>query len=358
MVSIRFENVTKKFRDVMAVDNLNLEIRNKEFLTILGPSGGGKSSVLNIIAGLEPQSSGRVYFDEILIDRVPPERRDVAMVFQSYALYPHMNVFENVAFGLKLRKLSKGDINARVRETAASLNIDRFLSRRPHELSGGERQRVALARAIVRSPKAFLLDEPLSNIDAKLRVAMRAELIRLHKRLRTTFVYVTHDQVEAMTMADRIGVLNNGRLMQLGSPLEIFRKPENRFVAEFIGMPPMNFFECTLSQDGCLNTCLGNLKMPLDAPMDKVKSRGLVAGIRPQNVSVSKRQIEDAIAESEVYAVEPLGTETIVDLKVGDDVFKAVAPGDFSSQIGDRVWVSVDISKVHLFDKETEKCIV
>ena len=246
MVVVRLEKITKKFKNIIAVNEVSLEVKDKEFYILLGPSGSGKSTTLNIIAGLEEPTSGYVYFDGEIVNDVPPEKRDVAMVFQTFALYPHMTAFDNIAFPLRIRKYPKTEIRERVNRVAEMLRIKHLLEKKPYELSGGERQRVALARAIVREPKLFLLDEPLSNIDAKLRVHMRAELIRLQKELGITTIYVTHDQVEAMTMGDKIAVMNHGKIMQIGRPIEVFKKPANLFVAGFIGTPPMNFFDCSL----------------------------------------------------------------------------------------------------------------
>ena len=372
MVGVRLENLCKRFGNVTAADNINLEVRDKEFFIFLGPSGGGKSTLLNVMAGLEPPTSGHVYFDGELVDGIPPEKRDVAMVFQSYALYPHMKIFDNIAFPLKTRKTPVSEIRRRVKETAEMLGIAGFLNRRPHELSGGERQRVALARAIVRKPKVFLLDEPMSNVDAKLRVGLRAELIRLQKMLQTTMVYVTHDQVEAMTMADRVGVLSQGKLVQVDEPLEIYEHPADLFVAGFIGSPPMNFFDCSYKEkDGkkYLQTADFALGIP-EGIAQTIRERSteleLILGIRPQEISVCREQVPDCI-EAEVYAVEPLGSETILDLKVGGElakaiterkVVKAITDATFRTKIGDKVFMSIDKDRIHVFEKKTQKCIV
>lgn len=365
MVKVTLDKITKKFGETIAIDNLSLEVKEGEFFILLGPSGCGKSTTLNIIAGLEEPTSGHVYFDDEIVDHLPPEKRDVAMVFQSYALYPHMTAYDNIAFSLKIKKVPKEEIKKRVNEVAELLRIHHLLNRKPYELSGGERQRVALARAIIRKPKAFLLDEPMSNIDAKLRVAMRGELIRLQKMLKTTTIYVTHDQVEAMTMGDRVAVLDKGKLMQVGSPLEIFERPANVFVAGFLGSPSMNFFDCTLQErekegKAFLETSYFSIEVSKDlAETIKTKASGseLMIGARPQHVLVSKKPVKGGI-ECEVYAVEPLGTETIVDLKVGDEVVRAVTGTIFEAQIGEKVWMNFDVNKLHIFDKRTEQCIV
>ena len=363
MVSVRLVNLSKRFRDVVAVDNVNLEIKDREFFILLGPSGAGKSTVLNLIAGLETPTSGYIYFDDKLMNDLPPEKRDVAMVFQTYALYPHMNAFDNIAFPLKVRKYPKDEIKRRVYEVAKMLKITYVLNKKPYEMSGGERQRVALARAIVREPKVFLFDEPLSNIDAKLRVYMRAELSRLQKDLKTTAIYVTHDQVEAMSMGDRVAVMNHGKVIQVGSPIEIFKKPANIFVAGFIGSPPMNFFPCRLrtNEEKFLDAEI--FKLPLDDELYKLiveRATGdeLVIGVRPNDLLVYTSDAPKWSFTAEVYAIEPLGTETIVNLKIKDNIYKAVVKPEFRAWIGDKVKVYVDPSRMHLFDAKTEQAIL
>jgi len=363
MVKIVFEDVVKKFGEVTAVDHLHLEIRDKEFFTLLGPSGGGKSTILNILAGLERVTSGNIYFDDLIVNDIPPEKRDVAMVFQSYALYPHMNVFDNIAFSLKIRKLARSEINKRVDYATGMLGIKELTKRKPHELSGGQRQRVALARAIVRQPKVFLLDEPMSNVDAKLRVPMRTELIRLQKALETTLVYVTHDQVEAMTMADRIAIIDQGLMRQLGRPLDIYHKPANMFVGGFIGSPSMNFFDCSLKTkdgEGLIETTMFSLGVGADIAgtvRDKATGSELVLGARPEDIKVHTGKQPESV-EAEVYAVEPLGNEIIVDLKIGDQIVKAVTDPTYSGKIGDSAWVTINKQRMHIFDKKTEQCLL
>lgn len=365
MVAVTLERVTKYFGSQLAVDNVDLQINDKEFFVLLGPSGCGKSTTLNMIAGLETPSHGKIYFDEQVVNDLPPERRDVAMVFQSFALYPTMTVFQNIAFPLTLRKVQRDEINRRVRETAALLKIEHLLHKKPYELSGGEKQRVALARAIIRQPKVFLLDEPLSNIDAKLRVYMRAELIRLQKDFRTTTIYVTHDQVEAMTMGDRVAVMNNGKIMQVGPPLDVFRKPSNIFVAGFIGTPPMNFFECTLSRDSDGGYVLDGKFFTIELDEEthrlisqKIEDDRVVVGIRPHDLQFTRERNRSGVFEAEIFAVEPLGTETVVDLQAGGDVYKLVTPGSFYGRIGEKILVMIPWEKVHLFDKKTGNLIL
>ncbi len=363
MVKVTLENVTKRFGDLVAVNSVNMEIKDKEFFFLLGPSGCGKTTTLNMIAGLEPITEGHIYFDDEPVDHIPPEKRDVAMVFQSYALYPFKNAFDNIAFPLKLRKIPKDEIKRRVKEVAELIGGADLLPKKPYEMSGGERQRIALARAIIRQPKVFLLDEPLSNIDAKLRVYMRAELIRLQKRLKTTTIYVTHDQMEAMTMADRIALMNDGIMSQIGEPLQIFEHPNDLFVSSFIGSPAMNFFDCNIKKKNrkeFLETAYFDLAISKDIAeiiKDQASSSELVLGVRPQNISVSKRRVKEGF-ETEVYAVEPLGTEIIIDIKIGDQIVKSVMPPSFSTKIGDMVWVNINKDKIHIFDKKTERCIL
>ena len=364
MVKVLLEKLTKKFGSALAVDGIDLEIRDKEFFVLLGPSGCGKTTTLNMIAGLEPITSGNIYFDGTLVNDIPPEKRDVAMVFQSYALYPQMNAFDNIAFPLKIRKLSTSEIKSRVEKTAEMLHIRPMLKKKPHELSGGERQRVALARAIVREPKAFLMDEPLSNVDAKLRVYMRAELIRLQKDLQTTTIYVTHDQVEAMSMADRVAIMNLGKVAQVSDAMTIFNHPADSFVGGFVGTPPMNFFDCDLVKKGqqvFLQTPHFAIKLDDEvAKLVEEKAAGseLTIGARPQDVSVTPRKSSEEDFEAEVYAVEPLGTETVVDLRVDDKIVKVVASHAFDSRIMDRVWACVNKKRMHLFNRSDGKAIL
>ena len=364
MASVRLEHVGKKFGSKSIVTDLSLEVKDHEFFVLLGPSGCGKTTTLNMIAGLEPITAGSLYFDEEKINEKPVEHRNVAMVFQGFALYPHMDAYDNIAFPLKLRKVPKDQIDKKVKEVASKLQISELLHRRPFQMSGGERQRVGLARAIVRNPSVFLLDEPLSNIDAKLRVEMRTELIRLHKELETTMIYVTHDQVEALTMADRIAVMNKGKILQLGEPMEIYHNPTTKFVAGFMGSPPMNFMEVTLSlENGQQYLKAPNLHVEIPVTMarkiqQRTSSTGLVLGIRPSNVEIFTQRTSPAQQEGEVYAVQPLGTETIVDIDVGGLIIKSVTPGTFKAEAGTKVWFSFGVDSLHVFDKGTEEAII
>ncbi len=361
MAEVRVLGLTKRFGDVIAVNNLSLEVKDKEFVVLLGPSGCGKTTTLRCIAGLETPDEGEIYIGDTLVNDLPPKERDVAMVFQSYALYPHMTVFQNIAFPLKLRKVPKDEIRERVRQTAELLRISHLLDRKPKQLSGGEAQRTALGRAIVRQPKVFLMDEPLSNLDAKLRVYMRAELKRLQKELQITTIYVTHDQVEAMTMADRIAVMNHGILQQYATPYEIYNSPSNLFVAGFIGSPPMNLVDCNFIEQGFLE--LEGFRIPLpdwmkDAIKQKASSSELVLGVRPENISIHRRGALDSHIKGEVYVIEPLGSDIVVNLRVGDALFKIRAPPDFRAKVGEELWISFNLDKIHIFDKKTEEAII
>jgi multiple sugar transport system ATP-binding protein len=364
LAKVWLKNLKKRFGDVVAVNNVSLEVRDKEFMVLLGPSGCGKTTILRCIAGLEFPDEGEIYIGDTLVNDLPPKDRDVAMVFQSYALYPHMKVFDNLAFPLKMRNVPKDQIVERVKHTAELLRITHLLDRKPKQLSGGEAQRVALGRAIVRNPRVFLMDEPLSNLDAKLRIYMRAELKRLQKDLGITTIYVTHDQVEAMTMADKVAIMNHGSLQQIGDAHEIFAHPVNLFVAGFIGSPPMNFMDCTLSEkDGLWFLEVGafNLPIPEDLGMiikEKMTSSELILGIRPEDISIGKKRTPEMLVEANVYVTEPMGSEIIVDLKVKDDLIKARTTPDFAISIGEKVWIGFNREKIHLFDKKTEAAII
>jgi len=364
LARVRLKNLTKRFGDVVAVNDVSVEVEDKEFLVLLGPSGCGKTTTLRCVAGLETPDEGEIYIGDTLVNELPPKDRDVAMVFQSYALYPHMKVFDNIAFPLKMRKVPKGEIEERVRRVAELLRITHLLDRKPKQLSGGEAQRVALGRAIVRDPRVFLMDEPLSNLDAKLRIYMRAELKRLQKDLGVTTVYVTHDQVEAMTMADEVAIMNLGVLQQLGDAHEIFDHPASLFVAGFIGSPPTNFMDCTLTEkNGSCFLDAGTFVLPIPDDIGKIikekaTSSELILGVRPEDISLGRKRAPEKFIEAEIYVTEPLGSEVIVDLKVGDNLVKAKATPDFSMSIGEKVWIGFNKEKMHLFDKKTEKAII
>jgi multiple sugar transport system ATP-binding protein len=361
MATVTFDGVWKRFGEVVAVNDLNLHINDGEFMVLVGPSGCGKTTSLRMIAGLEEISQGTLSIGDRVVNHVAPKDRDIAMVFQSYALYPHMTVRDNMAFGLKLRKTPKTEIERRVKEAAAMLSCENLLDRKPRELSGGQRQRVALGRAIVREPAVFLMDEPLSNLDAKLRVQTRAELARLHQRLGTTTVYVTHDQVEAMTMGQRIAVMSEARLQQVGSPQELYDHPDNRFVAGFIGSPSMNFLDVTADRSGESVTLKGaGIEIPLpDRYKGSFKSHAgdkLVVGVRPEHLEV-KVEGPAGVLNGRADVVEYLGNEELIHVSVGDrDV---VALIDSANRVlpGDDLALKVPLDKVHLFDPESTKAL-
>ncbi len=368
MASITFKNIVKTFEDgTTVVPDLNLEIKDKEFIILVGPSGCGKSTTLRMIAGLESVSSGELYIGDKLVNDVPPKNRDIAMVFQSYALYPHMTVYKNMAFALSLRKVDKAEIDRKVREAARILDIEQYLDRKPRALSGGQRQRVALGRAMVRDPKVFLLDEPLSNLDAKLRGEMRAQIARLHKRLGTTFVYVTHDQTEAMTMGDRIVVMRDGIINQIDTPENLYEHPNNMFVAGFIGTPQMNFITATLIRKGVYYFAeMGDICLPLpkrlqnNEDIKRYIGKQIIYGIRPEDLHVgSKWQMPKGENKIEVTAelAEMMGSEIYVYSNLGDNKLIAKIPSSEKIKTGMDVSLYFDIEKPHIFDRETEKLI-
>ncbi len=368
MSSVKLHGVYKRFDGgVTAVSDFNVDIEDKEFIILVGPSGCGKSTTLRMIAGLEEISEGELLIDDAVMNDVPPKDRDIAMVFQNYALYPHMTVFENMAFGLKLRKVPKDEIRRRVEEAAKILEIDHLLDRKPKALSGGQRQRVALGRAIVRSPKVFLLDEPLSNLDAKLRASMRTELSKLHQRLQTTFIYVTHDQVEAMTMGTRIVVMKDGFIQQIAAPTVLYDTPANLFVATFIGSPNMNTFRATVLDDnGTTYLSFGNTKIALPEAKGRKPEvmayvgKEVIVGVRPEAIhdeEVYINQYPDALADANVEVVEMMGHETYLYLLCeGQQMIARVSPRAHTKP-GDNIKVAFDVNKIHLFDAETEKTI-
>ncbi len=363
MATVELKNVRKIFgRNVIAVNRLDLEVKNEEFMVLVGPSGCGKSTTLRMIAGLENVDQGEIFIDRKLVNDIPPKDRDIAMVFQNYALYPHMTVYQNMAFGLRLRRYPQAEIDKRVREAAEILSISRFLNRKPKALSGGESQRVAVGRAIVRKPKVFLFDEPLSNLDAKLRVQMRAELSKLHARLKATIIYVTHDQLEAMTMGERIVVMRDGLLQQVDQPLHLYRRPANKFVGGFIGSPTMNFIEGTIEGTGnSLVLDEGVLKIQIPPRYYKSLSRyigkPLIFGLRPEDVhyrnSVKSGQ-ETAEISATVDVVEPIGNETFLHLIAGKSHLVASTTASAFPQLGEKIKLTLDLSRAHFFDKETE----
>jgi len=365
MASVTYDHVDKKFGDNHVLKDLNIKVDDKEFLVLVGPSGCGKSTALRCLAGLEEITSGRVLIGERDVTNIAPKDRDIAMVFQSYALYPHMSVYDNMAFGLKLRKTPKQEIDRRVKEAAEILGIGHLLNRKPKQLSGGQRQRVAVGRAIVREPAVFLFDEPLSNLDAKLRVQTRAEISKLHQRLKTTFIYVTHDQVEAMTMATRIAVMKDGILQQLDSPQQLYDKPNNVFVAGFIGSPSMNFFDAKLVQsDGGVVVDAGAfaVRVPDERKglyMSHV-GKPVILGVRPEDIHdphYLPPGVHQAPVEALVEVTELMGNEVYLYLKSGDKSYVARVDPRTRARIGDKVQVAMNLDNMHLFDKATETAI-
>ena len=365
MASVTYQHVYKRFGDVEVIKDLNLDIEDKEFVVFVGPSGCGKSTCLRMLAGLEEISEGEIMIGDRVVNDVPPKDRDIAMVFQSYALYPHMTVYDNMAFGLKLRKTPKAEIDRRVKEAADILGLTVLLDRKPKALSGGQRQRVAVGRAIVREPAVFLMDEPLSNLDAKLRVTARAEISKLHQRLGTTFIYVTHDQVEAMTMGDRIAVLADGILQQLDSPRALYNTPDNIFVAGFIGSPAMNFFDGTLvSEEGELFVDTGDFRarIPEDrrATCADYVGKEVVMGVRPEHVHAphyAPPNTYPAPVHGMVEVVELLGAELHLIVDSGTNTFVATVDPRMDVHMGNEIDLEMDMNTVHLFDKDTERAI-
>ena len=378
MASLSLRNVYKKYPGgVVAVSDFNLEIKDKEFIILVGPSGCGKSTTLRMVAGLEEISEGEILIGDRVVNDVAPKDRDIAMVFQNYALYPHMTVFDNMAFGLKLRKTPKDEIKRRVEEAARILDISHLLERKPKALSGGQRQRVALGRAIVREPKVFLLDEPLSNLDAKLRAQMRTEISKLHLKLGTTFIYVTHDQTEAMTMGTRIVVMKDGLIQQVDTPQNLYLYPGNLFVAGFIGSPQMNFIEAKLLKEGDdflvefgtedTKTRAGvkyKIKLPAsknkDGVLDEYVGKEVIMGIRPEDVHNEDdliAQFPDGIVEANVEVTELMGAETYLYMNCEEQTINARVSPTNTARPGDRIKITLEPEKIHLFDKDTEKTI-
>ncbi len=368
MASLSLKNVCKVYPNGFeAVKNFNLEIADKEFIIFVGPSGCGKSTTLRMIAGLEDISSGELKIGDRVVNDVEPKDRDIAMVFQNYALYPHMTVFDNMAFGLKLRKVPKDEIKKKVEEAARILDLEKLLDRKPKALSGGQRQRVAMGRAIVRNPKVFLMDEPLSNLDAKLRVQMRSEIASLHNRLKATIIYVTHDQTEAMTLGTRIVVLKDGVIMQVDSPQKLYNEPNNLFVAGFIGSPQMNFVDAQCKVEGEKVTLTFD-KTTVVLPPAKAKKlidggyngKTVVMGIRPEDIDDSQIAVEtrhESVIETEVTGYELLGSEVLLYFKVADTNMSAKVDSRTPARLGDHIKLAIDAEKIHVFDKETELTI-
>ncbi len=358
MATVTFDHVYKRYGDVTAVSDLNLEIKDGEFMVLVGPSGCGKTTSLRMIAGLEEISEGNLKIGEKIVNDVAPKDRDIAMVFQSYALYPHMTVRDNLAFGLKLRKVAKADIEKRINEAAGILQLEKLLDRKPKELSGGQRQRVALGRAIVREPAVFLMDEPLSNLDAKLRVQTRAEIARLHQRLGTTMVYVTHDQVEAMTMGERISVMSMGLLQQVGTPQDLYDHPKNKFVAGFIGSPAMNFIDIPV---GSGDLAVGGFNFPVPARyVDSIKAAGrtVTVGFRPEHLELDQVTGPAGTVQGKADVVEYLGNEELLHVSVGDQEIVAIVDSSHRVRPGDTLSLRVPLEKLHLFNVETGDAII
>jgi len=365
MASVTYEHVYKRFGDVVAVNDLDIHVEDKEFLVLVGPSGCGKTTALRCLAGLEDITEGRIFIGDQVVNDVAPKDRDIAMVFQSYALYPHMSVFDNMAFGLKLRKTPKEEIKRRVQKAAEILSIEQLLDRKPRQLSGGQRQRVAVGRAIVREPKVFLFDEPLSNLDAKLRVETRANISKLHQQLQTTFIYVTHDQVEAMTMASRIAVINKGILQQIDTPQSLYDRPDNLFVAGFIGSPAMNFFPAKVTQsDGKLY--IDGDSFSVQIPEERMDVYGpylgkpVIFGIRPEDIHNPEFAPPGIVAQpvnSKVDVTELMGNEIFVYLKTGEHNFVARVDPRSRYSIDDEVQMVFNMNNMHVFDQDTEQAI-
>ncbi len=365
MANVTYDHVTKKFGEMTAVDDLNIQVADKEFLVLVGPSGCGKTTALRLLAGLEEITEGNISIEDRVVNDVAPKDRDIAMVFQSYALYPHLSVYDNMAFGLKLRKTPKEDIKRRVQEAAEILDIQEYLDRKPRQLSGGQRQRVALGRAIVREPKVFLFDEPLSNLDAKLRVQMRTEISKLHQRLQTTFIYVTHDQTEAMTMATRIAVINKGQLQQIDTPQNLYDNPANLFVAGFIGSPAMNFFPAKLRKDGgrlVVDSGDFAIQIPQErsATYQNLVDKRVIFGIRPENIhdpQFTPGNIHVEKIKAKVDVTELMGNEIFMYLLSGKNSFVARVDPRSSHRIGEEVEMVFNMDNFHIFDAQSELAI-
>src|ERR1700723_2164134 len=363
MARVAMRSLNKNYDDVRAVIDVNLDIRDQEFVVLVGPSGCGKTTTLRMVAGLESITSGHISIDEKIVNELPPMDRDIAMVFQNYALYPHMSVYDNMAFGLKMRKFDKPEIDKRVKEAADILGIQELLKRKPRQLSGGQRQRVALGRAIVRHPQVFLFDEPLSNLDAKLRVQMRVELKKLHERLGTTAIYVTHDQVEAMTLGDRVVVMRDGRVQQVGDPMELYNNPTNRFVAGFIGSPAMNFVGVRITgANGGLWAEAEGMKVKVPAPiaqrLGRYAGQEATLGVRPEDLRIAGAGDDrDLSFDVGVEVIERLGSEILLDVAVGPSAMVASVEPTATAKVHEVLRLTVNPARVHFFDNETEAAI-
>jgi multiple sugar transport system ATP-binding protein len=364
MSSIVVKNVTKKFKKITALDNVSLEIKDGEFFCILGPPGAGKTTLLRTIVGLEKSDDGEIIIDGEVVNSVHPSQRDIAMIFQNLALYPDKTVFENIAFPLQQQKMSDEEIKPRVEKVAKQLKIDWLLDKIPSKLSGGERQRVAIGRAIVRQPKAYLMDEPLSNLDALLRLEMRVSLKELQTNLKETFVYVTHDQVEALSMGDRIALMDKGVVQQVDTPEAAYRYPKNTFAATILGNPPMNFIKCNVKNEDASITILQDVfsfRPESSAVTDILSKNGqdqIIVGIRPEDIVIHETKPAAGAIAAKVYVYEPLGNETVVDVSIGDTVIKVLADPDFYGDSGQEIWLTMNTEKLHLFDYKTGEILV
>lgn len=361
MSYVKFDNICKKYdkAEDLTVRDFNLDIEEGEFIVFVGPSGCGKSTTLRMLAGLEDITSGEIAIDSRIVNDVHPKDRDIAMVFQNYALYPHMSVYENIAFGLKIKKIPKAEIKEKVTWAANILGLTEYLERKPKDLSGGQRQRVALGRSIVRNPKVFLMDEPLSNLDAKLRVSMRNEITKLHKDLNATTIYVTHDQIEAMTMADRIVVLKDGIIQQIGTPMDLYNNPSNKFVAGFIGAPQMNFLDVTLNNQTATFTDGTNIAIPegIWKVIEKYEGKTVTLGIRPEHIRTEKIALDgfkEQVITTTIDNLERMGTENHLFVTISNTPAILKIAGSTNSEIGQKIDFMIDINKCHFFDKETE----
>ncbi|WP_058486845.1 ABC transporter ATP-binding protein [Defluviitalea phaphyphila] len=361
-MEVRIKNLTKRFRNFVAVNNLNLSIKDGEFVALLGPSGCGKTTTLLMLAGIYKPDEGEIIFGDQVVNDIPSKDRNIGICFQNYALYPYMTIAQNIAFPLKLRKIDKKIIDNKVKEIASSFHVDSLLSRFPNQISGGQQQRVALARALVKEPKILLLDEPLSNLDSRLRISMRAEIKKIQKDLGITTVFVTHDQTEALSMCDKIAVMNKGVLQDFGTPEELYNMPKNLFIAKFIGNPPMNFMDVVYIRENgkvILKEETFQIQLPEEIYKkfeEKQNGKELILGIRPENMKLTSQ--EENTIKGEIYVVEPLGRDKLVNVKIGNDkIIKIIASQDYKGNMGDKVFIELDLDNIHLFDKENEKSL-